>query len=235
MKKILCGILCASAGAVLADVTNTVATIDVIEVTSTLSNTVVAIPGLDLSSGGELAISNLVKTTQGKGLTPGDRLLAFSGGKYEIWTLNNSRKWEKNDKKFSISGTGAEASDGTDASLFTLPVGSGIWLSRQGSGSFFVYGAHTNVLSTVVAAGTTALVGNPSMATENATPSIAGAYAGDQILVPTSKFLKTYTYSSGAWKSMDDDDNIVTGLPQIERGQGFWYKSTGSADVTISW
>ena len=111
MKKILCGILCASAGVALA-VESQVATIDVIEVNSDLTNVVVAIPGLDLA-GGNLAISNLVKTVN---LMEGDKLFAFNDGTYQAWVLSGG-KWievasagqDSDGKDAGKTGTGASA------------------------------------------------------------------------------------------------------------------------------
>ena len=236
MKKLLCGILCASAGAALAVATDvTVATVDVIAVNSSLSNTVISIPGLDLSSGGDLAISNLVKTSN---LTVGDRLLAFAGGAYECWTLDSNKKWIKPDKKFKITGSGADEVLTTDASMFTMSVGSGIWLSRQNSTSaIYIYAQHTNTLSTTVSAHATALLGNPGLI--GARPTVSGCAAGDQIIVPADGLPKTYTYDSTGsngehWYSYSKL-NKVWGLPTITAGTGFWYCSKGDAAVTVSW
>ena len=232
MKKLLLGFACASAGAAFA-VETTVATIDVIAVDSDLTNTVIAIPGLDLSSGGDLAISNLVKTTN---LTAGDRLLAFADSQYECWTLNSGKKWEKAEKKFLITGSGADEVLTTDASMFTMATGSGIWISRHNTSEpIYIYAQHVSAPTSTVAAATTALVGNPK--TASATPTVTGCSIGDKILVPTKGLPAEYEYRTENDKTgwyYRKGFSYVLGLPKIKAGTGFWYVSTASA-VKISW
>lgn len=231
MKKVLCGMICVAAGALFASIEATVATVDVIAVNSSFSNTVIAVPGLDLATGGDLAISNLVKTTN---LTVGDRMLAFSGGKYDCWTLSDDKIWVKPTAKFSLNAVGdIEANNTLDASLVTKAVGSGIWLSRQdASKPIYIYAQHTNTLSSTVAAGTTALLGNPSQ--NSKAPTISGCATGDQIIVPTSGLPKTYTCTNSAWYSWTKLTKNE-GLPTITAGTGFWYVSKGDNPVTVSW
>ncbi len=231
MKKVLCGMICVAAGASFASIEATVATVDVIAVDSSLSNTVIAVPGLDLATGGDLAISNLVKTTN---LTPGDRMLAFSGGNYDCWTLSSDKIWVKPALKFTLDGVGDDHVVNTlDASLVTKAVGSGIWLSRQDATvPIYIYAQHTNTLSSTVAAKATALLGNPSSTSKE--PSVTGCANGDQIIVPTSGLPKTYTCTNSTWYSYSKL-NKVDGLPTITAGTGFWYRSKGSAAVTVSW
>ena len=234
MKKILCGILCASACAAVASVEQVVSTVEVRAVNSGYTNTIVAIPGLDLGTGGELAISNLVKTTN---LLAGDRLVAFSGDNYESWELNASGVWEKNSALITVDGNGnVSEREGTSASLMTLGVGSGIWLSRVASGAsnaFYVYAQQpTSYSTTIPAADGTSLVGNPTQG--NAAPNVDGCVNGDKILVPTSGMPKTYTYDGTSWKYRSGFTE-KTGLPTIAAGTGFWYVKAGSNVVTISW
>ena len=231
MKKLLCGILCASAGAALA-VDATVATIEVREINSGMTNTIVAIPGLDLT-GGALVVSNLVKTTN---LTAGDTLMAFTNGVYETWTLDENKHWVAPTTTLSIGAGGDQSqSAGTPASQFTLGVGSGIWVSRTASGvssPFYVYALHPESTTSTVAGGSTALLGNPKQS--NAAPTVTGCVSNDQIVVATTGIAKRYTYNGSAWTSWSGI-NMTTGLPTIAAGTGFWYISKGSGAVTISW
>lgn len=240
MKKLLLGFVCASAGAALAVETTVVATIDVIAVNSSYTNTVIAIPGLDLSSGGDLAISNLVKTTN---LTAGDRLLAFNDGQYEVWTLrelnDKSKKWEKATKQYQISASGTNEVQTTDASMVTMSVGGGIWISRHDtSKSIYVYAQHVDSPSTTVAAGSTVLLGNPTGSAK--APTIAGCAKGDKIIVPTAGLPKTYTCDpagNGEGKTWYSYSKLTKewGLPSIPAGTGFWYVAAGSSAVTVNW
>ena len=235
MKKLICGFLCVAVGVALADVESVVATIEVRAITSSLTNTIVAIPGLDLATGGELAISNMVKTTN---LEAGDRLVAFDGERYETWRLSadGGKHWVKPAQKITITPDGTEEPTTTDASQYFLPVGKGIWLSRTASGTnsaFYVYAAHTNEYSTVIAAGTAAaLVGNPT--TGKMSPTITGCATGDQIVVPSSDTPLRYQYrSTGNW-FLGGVHNAST-PPEIDAGTGFWYIPKNKQAVTITW
>lgn len=227
MKKILCGILCASAGAALA-VESQVTTIDVIEVNSDLTNVVVAIPGLDLA-GGDLAISNLVKTVN---LTNGDMLFAFNDGTYQAWVLSGC-KWAEVTTAGKDSVGNVAVVVGTPAADTRMLVGAGIWLHRQDTSKpFYIYGAHSDVLTSTAAAGKTTLVGNPTQTSK--APLIPTPSEGDQVIIPTAGLPITYTYRNSAWGYMQDGE-LYTGLPSIAAGTGFWYVSKGASDVTITW
>ena len=239
MKKLLCGLLCASAVLPAVAVDVEVANIDVIEIDSGLKNTIVAIPGLDLA-GGDLVISNLVKTTN---LKQGDKLVAFSDGKYESWELDaDGGHWTQAASRFLITANGTTSSDATPASLVTMSVGSGIWLQRSvfaKGNSFYIYATHVDSPSTTVAANATVLLGNPTVTDK--TPTISGAQNGDQIIVPVEGvFLsrRTFTYTDGAWKYIDSSDKLQTGLPEnlIVAGTGFWYKAANAGSTrSVSW
>ena len=231
MKKLLCGLLCASAVFPVVAVEVEVANIDVIAIDSGLKNTIVAIPGLDLS-GGDLAISNLVKTTN---LKQGDKLVAFSDGKYESWELDaDGGHWTQAANRFFISAGGTVSNDTTSASLVTMSAGSGIWLQRSDvSGPFYVYAAHVDSPTNTVAAGATVLLGNPTGSSK--APTISGAQNGDKIIVPdATAFLsrRIFTYDGGVWKY----DNASTDLPSVVAGTGFWYKAYNAGSArSVSW
>jgi len=232
MKKILCGILCASAGAVLA-VESTVTTIDVIEVRSDLTNVVVAIPGLDLA-GGNLAISNLVKTTN---LSVNDKLIAFDSGVYQCWSLSSAGKWEPFIDAVQ-DGNGVSFGPGTPAADKTMFVGQGIWLLRTNPldefgnvKPFYVYAQHVDSPTTTVTAGTVALVGNPTTVAD--CPTITNPAVNDVIAVPRkigASMKYQYTGSKWYYHGVEYDDP-----PSIQAGTGFWYISKGGTTVTITW
>ena len=234
MKKLLCGLLCASAVfPAVASVEVEVANIDVIAINSGLTNTIVAIPGLDLA-GGDLVISNLVKTAN---LTAGDKLVAFCDGKYESWQLDAGGHWAQAAQRFFISAGGTESNDTTPASLVTMSAGSGIWLQRSDiSKPFYVYAAHVDSPTNTVAAGATVLLGNPG---SSKAPTISGAQNGDQIIVPVAgEFLsqRIFSYDGVDWKYIDSDDEAKIGLPTIVAGTGFWYKASNTGSQrSVSW
>ena len=230
MKKILCGFLCASAGVALA-VETVVSTIDVIAVSSSLSNTVVAIPGLDLS-GDCLAISNLVKTTN---LTVNDKLIAFDNGSYQCWNLSSGKKWEPYIDAMQ-DGSGESFGSGTPAASMQMFVGQGIWLLRQNTASpFYIYALHVASPSTTVYARTTALVGNPTTAAKS--PTITNPNVGDDIAIPAAGTLQHYFYtgSDDAKKKWFSAGIDYADPPSIPAGTGFWYTAKDGSDVVISW
>ena len=230
MKALVFGFAGFAASAAFA-VESPVATVAVTEINSGLSNTVVAVSALDLS-GGTMSVSNLVKTTN---LTPGDTLYAFDNGKYECWTLSSGRTWEKHDITFSISDTGTLTdAGGVSADIYTMPVGKGIWLSRQDkSKPFYIYGAYTNATASVVPAGVkAALVGNPTQS--NTVPvSVSGCVVGDIIAVPTDGKLKRYSWNGSSWGIWGPSGR--TSMPSITAGTGFWYIPKNEQQVTINW
>ena len=235
MKALVLGFAGFAASAAFAVESPSVATVAVTKVDSSLSNTVVAVSALDLS-GGTMSVSNLVKTTN---LTPGDTLYAFDDDKYECWTLSSSRTWEKHDVTFSVSDTGAlTAAGGVSAAIYTMPVGKGIWLSRQdASKPFYIYGAYTNATKSIVAAGVAAaLVGNPTQAKKSPS-SVEGCANGDEVAIPQAGTLKHYYYSETGsgdkhwWRA----GVYSATLPEIDAGTGFWYIPKNKQAVTINW
>ncbi len=237
MKKLLCGILCASAGAALA-VDATVATIEVREINSGMTNTIVAIPGLDLT-GGALVVSNLVKTTN---LTAGDELMAFDNGTYRTWALDANKHWQAT----TSFNKGQDGNDtvvpGVPASQFEMGVGSGIWVSRKASGvgsPFYVYALQPAAMTSTIAAGALALVGNPTT-NNTAFASFTGCSNGDKIYVPTAtgNGRAEYTFKNNAWGRLVVNAGVISRqetTPVITAGTGFWYQSTGSSAVTLNW
>ena len=235
MKKLLCGFVCAAAGAALAVESPTVATVDVIAIDSGLKNTVVAIPGLDLA-GGDLAVSNLVKTTN---LKAGDTLYAFDGEKYDTWTLDaDGGHWQHANKKYIIKNGDMTEDTAPASSIMQMSVGSGIWLSRCGTGSdyskghpFYVYAAHVETKTSTVGSDVT-LVGNPK--TSDATPSsITGLANGDKISLPTSGSLTHYNYSSAKKQWWHGGEYVE--FPTIDAGTGFWYTPSDENGRMINW
>ena len=233
MKRLLCGVLCAAAGVAFADVSSEVAVVEVRAINSGLTNTVVAIPGLDLADGGNLVVSNFVKTTN---LLDGDMLYAFDGSKYEVWTLTGG-KWIKPSTKFLISAT-SEGPDSSAATIDRLPVGSGIWLSRKASGTatpFYVYAAQPASTNSVIAAGAgPSLVGNPT-ATSKAPVSISGCANGDEVAIPSNNLLVRWQYNSTKSKWFNWVSGEQDNLPSIPAGTGFWYTPKNGQAVTINW
>lgn len=244
MKNLLSIVLCAVAASAFGG-DATLGTIGVTAISSRLTNTIVAVSYDDLTGGSGIVISNFVKTTN---LTVDDQLAVFSNGKYEVWTLvqpvNEGPKfWQKNETQFFVDGGGQLTSQsGTEASLVSRSVGTGIWLIRQnptdGSGNakpFYIYGKPSTEMSIRTTPEKWNLVGNPTQGDVTITDDIvSGAQTGDRILVPAAAGLVDYRYKMGkGWRAIADASGNWGDPPTVTAGTGFWIM-TASA-VTITW
>jgi len=127
MKKLLSIALCATAVATGYAAGNyvEVATVGVTKVDTASANTIIAVSYEDLA-GGDIALSNLVKTAT---LAEGDQMAVFNNGAYETWTLAQSggvKYWEKNAKTFLASGSGIVEGASAAADIVTKSVGTGV-------------------------------------------------------------------------------------------------------------
>ena len=204
-------------------------------------NTIVAVAFKELSAADEcVSVANIVST---EGLDAGDVVSVYWNGGFETWTLavdaQGVKSWAKNAKKFSVGSDGqVTESAGVDSTDVRPPVGSGIWLVRNGTVpfTFHLFGAYLAPSATTAAAGTKTLMGNPGL--EAKAPTISGMSNGDTIQFATdSGRLNTYTYNStkkkwGYWDS--DNKPVWDDVPEIPAGTGFWYVSKGGA-VTFEW
>ena len=255
MKKLLSIALCATAVSAFAASTETVlGQVGVTAITSSLSNTIVAVSYDDLTGGSGIVVSNFVKTTN---LTKGDQLVIFTNGFYEAWTLASNETthvqyWEAPTAKLTINAQGKlEASEGTPAADIAQSVGTGIWLVRQNpiaaNGStnmFYIYGKPVSDLVSYIPSNTWTLVGNPLQKTtvtigkEKTANTVIVDHAadGDQIVIPLapSGNLSRYTYSTKfGWRTTDADGEWVIASPSLDAGLGCWIWT--QAACTINW
>lgn len=244
MKKLLSIALCAAAVSAFADPTETVlGEVGVTAITSSLSNTIVAVSYDDLAGGSGMVVSNFVKTTN---LTVGDQLAVYNDGEYTTWILTqgegNAKFWAKNEKTFTVDATGQlKEKDGTAASDITQAVGKGIWLVRKEVPAkpftFYIYGkpSTTKTIKTVPDAWN--LVGNPTQDDVTITNGIVKAANNDAILVPEAQGLVTYIYKAaadsgkGAWCRAAGADGQLGGAPTIDGGKGFWIMTAETVDI----
>ena len=141
----------------------------------------------------DITVSNIVKTAN---LSNGDLLYVFSGGKYQSYTLTTAaggaKYWDRT-LDYVVGANGQLTTDDTPvANIATLASGSGIWLVRPNGWdganfTFYIYGKPSGVTSVNVAAGATALVGNPTQ-TDKAPEQIPvrRAYKNFHVLPPIS-------------------------------------------------
>ncbi len=152
MKKLLSVAVSSLAMAAMAV---DVATVGVTEVTTTLKNTIVAVP-FEKLGGGDINVHDIVKTT---GLPEVTQLYVFNGGNYKGWLCQNGA-WQAMTTASTIDGITV----GTPAGTETMVAGSAIWLvlpevptSEQ---KFIVYGAYKTGVTSAIAPGTN-LIANP--------------------------------------------------------------------------
>ena len=253
MKKLLSIALCAAAVSAFGDtatpIEQSLGTVGVTAISSTLKNTIVAVSYDDLADGPGIVVSNFVKTTN---LDAGDQLAVFSNGKYETWTLDEPIKggpkfWKKNETEFFVNGKGVlESEEGTEASLVSRSVGTGIWLCRaeqpKESFTFYIYGKPVSSSTSTTVAGAWTLVGNPTQgAIDLKDIKIDGVANYDQIVAIGENGKPTY-YSYK--KNIDDKGTTVNAwqrnnggvpelLPPIGAGLGVWIRT--ASDATIHW
>lgn len=203
--------------------------VGVTAITTTNKNTIVSVPFTALGGGETINAKELVKTTN---LAEGTQLYIFDGTSYSAWVLT-SNQWQPADSSSTVNGV----SVGIPADQSPLAPGSAFWLIRPTGGSsltFYVYGTPWTPTAKTIAEGYN-LVANPRQAA--ATFTVAGAAAGDQILIPNDNDSEIYTYrtsksGSSAWRK----GNRSVELPEIPVGLGFWYiRSEGSGSTTITW
>ena len=244
MKKILSIALCAAAVSAFGASTEALlGQVGVTAITSSLSNTIVAVSYDDLAGGTGMVVSNFVKTTN---LTVGDQLAIFNNGEYTTWTLRQNgtdgpKYWEKNEKAFKVDADGKLTVESGEASSdVTQAVGTGIWLVRQDvSKPFYIYGKPVSNPTSTTVAGAWTLIGNPNQtgSKEFGIDTVSKATDGDQIVVPVSPNgnLCYYTYkSTKGWRTTDGDGHWVDDAPPtLGAGLGCWILTKTAS--TINW
>ena len=240
MKTLLSIALCATAVSAFAASTETVlGQVGVTAITSSLSNTIVAVSYDDLAGGTGIVVSNFVKTTN---LTVGDQLAIFNNGLYDTWTLKEKegaggvkvKYWDKNALTYTVGPDGKLVEGtGNSADLVSRSVGTGIWLVRQNPTDkdrkaipFYIYGKPSTTTTSTTVAGNWTLVGNPLQTTSVTIGSstVSGVQTGDQIVTAAEDGrLHYYTFTGSQWT------HPIT----IGPGIGFWIKT--KAETTITW
>lgn len=230
-------------------------------VTSSYTNSIIAIP---LSGCGEateqIYVTNLVQTTN---LTPGDTLMYKNGENWNAWELDSSYKWQE----MTVSQPKGGVTPTPLASGTQLACGKACWLYRSNpNATVYLYGQTNAVRPGVrVAAGTTktityTIVGYPNEAAplDLATWHPTGVEAGDLIVVPASGATgqKTYTSNGSAWttKTVSGEptavtnpfthtttyitnfvDTAVSAGTTIPAGCGFMYGRKATSTLDLAW
>ena len=212
--------------------------IGVTEITATSQNTIIPIPYTSLAnSANYVTLADLVRTT---GLPAGTWLLAFDGDEYEAWTLQeDGGSWIPGTYASTNMG-GTSVAQGANTKEFAPGGAFCIVLPNAPSADeqkIYVYGSYFDSVTFTVPAGKTMLVSNPKQ--EKSTPHVSGAVAKDQMVCIKSGVVTTYTYNGtkwGRWVTTTTEGKssleFVEGLPELEVGDGFWYKSKKSTAVS---
>ena len=203
-----------------------------------------AIGAASLDDGGEISVSNLVRTAT---LTPGDTINAYDATtkKYKAWTLSDEKVWEPTPV---IGGSGE-----SEAGAYTVPRGAGVWLTRSDTSKplYLVGGTSAGAVETAIEPSVGDkpawnLVASPSVEPVNLSTLLSGKEEQAGVVVPTAGAPKTYTFKGDAWgydttvpvmkdgkqvgvRSVRKTDDVT-----VPAGTGFWYLNS-SSDVKIKW
>lgn len=226
MKKLLFIAVASSALVAVAEYTSQ--TIGVTEITTTNANTIIAVPFASLNGGGNISANDLVCTN---GLEHGTALHVFKDNTYYSWALDRSAGW--------LPAPGTSQSSEVVIANSDVACGGAIWIVLpevpSTPKSIFIYGDFSSpVMASSLVSGKDNLVANPlqSKATITVEPAV-----GDVLTVTKDGVADKYEFkqnkkqtSLSGWRK----DGTSASLPQIEVGQGIWYKRAG-ADTTITW
>lgn len=251
MKKLLTIAFCAAAVSAFAGSTEVeLGEVGVTEITSRLTNTIVAVSYDDLAGGTGMVCSNLVKTTN---LTAGDMLVEFRDDKYTGWVLAEDTEtkvkyWKEQLGAFK-DNTGKELQlVGSSADTITNMVGTGIWLVRQKptaknstdgreeSVPFYIYGKPAANPISNIASNKWTLIGNPKQElVEIGTNKVVGASYLDELVVPAEDgTLCRYQFKEGkGWRTTGSEGQWVDNAPpKLDAGLGCWILTQKDASIT---
>ena len=233
--------------------------VGVLKKSTKMTKAIVPVPWHSLADGGNISVSNVVKTAN---LTAGDKLNVYDAAekKYNVYTLKADKTWEpaaiyKIDAKGQVS---TETSGKPQTTL--IPRGSGVWLERADTSTPIVtYGlVSATKQTTEIAAATTAgddgtttptwsLAAVPSTESVALTELAAPANAeNDTVIVPTEGAPRIYTVKDGKWGynesvPVTDANGKVLGVRPTRKtdetlpaGTGFWYVNGGDAK-SVAW
>ena len=227
MKKLLSMVAVGAAAGVAMGIDVLTTTVGVTAISSSTTNTVVSVSYADLATGGNIAVSNIVKTT---GLTNGDTLRVYnsSNKKFKVFTLEDGF-WKE------TTTITASEEESADPGATTLAAGIGIWLVRGSnwdgkSFTFYIYGTPTTPPTTPEAGlSITAATLCGNCKTVAALPNVDNVAKKDKIVIPanTGSGTKIYSWNGSKWQTRVS--GVLTELTSIPPGTGFWYVPVSSS------
>ena len=226
MKKTILLSSILAAGAVFAEAKVDSTEIGVMGIKMPTRAALIAVPFLGYDTT-DIKVADMVNTAE---LAAGSKLyVPNDSGKYDVWTLNASKKWEKTSSNVVIGNDGAESGETANANEVTTKRGGSFWLEPAGTptGNCYLLGKPTSATgSSALVSDKWNLVGN----TAGVAKDVPVGKEGEKVCVPNAAGgLTTYTVRSGGWLNGRNPKCTVT----IQPGQGFWYLSKGT--TSISW
>ncbi len=228
--------------------------VGVLKKSTKAKKTIVPVPWNSLTDGGDISVSNIVKTAN---LTAGDKMHVYNATekRYDVYTLKTDKTWEPA-AVYSVGADGqvSSTSSGTPEST-KVARGSGVWLERTDTSAPIVtYGQapeateETSLASGTEESPTWSLVAVPKTeSVDLSTVAAPTAAAADTVIVPTEGAPRVYTVKNGVWGydetvKVTDSEGNDTGIVRIERktdttlepGTGFWYLNSGS-EKKVNW
>ena len=226
--------------------------IGTIPVAGTGKRTIVAVAFKEMgATASDVSVSNILSTVN---LAAGDAVFVYKNEAFQAWTLTEGSGvsgtylyWEKTKANYTVGASGVSEQPGISADAMQLGLGEGFWLVRNNSDTskpFYLIGQYVEpTLAKTAAPGAKTLLGNPTM--KEQTISTTGSVEGDTIslikgdgkLSVNYKYGTDYQGKTGWMKQQMIDGYIVKVVVDIplQIGQGFWYNSTGSGEVSFTW
>jgi len=255
MKKLIALVAILSSGSLFADDDGD-NTYGLLQVNSSDSRTIVAIPWIDASTtNGEIKVVDVVRTAN---LYPDDTIHYYNGTGYESWRLNDATQWVA-----AVQSSTSGSSQGVSPEEKALERGNALILMRTNSahraGSFYLWGqvassTPTNVIARSGDAKVSSLIGPPVVTSDgmvniNNSDIIEwhGIKDGDTIYFETSSNRVECKRVDDVWKSYCVTNTTMINLGSkviyaknygwanaapIAAGTGFWYVTTNRTETT---
>lgn len=220
--------------------------IGIVEVASTATNTITAVPWKRLASApgeaaSDLTMSNFVAFAN---LSAGDAVYMLDGRAYKMWKKGSDGTWGK---ATTVSGAGVSEPDAPDVA--TIPCGGAVWVQRADTTKpYFLVGQYDESAFSVMVPGSgAALIANPFPTNVTLNAIDWSGYAGinkDTIRIPRNGLHVDLSYKNGKWGYYTDaviHNGVFTGATfapyeePIPAGTGFIYDRKGGEGFTFEW
>ena len=223
--------------------------VGIVEVASTATNTITAVPWKRLASApgaaSDLTVSNFVAYAN---LSDGDAVYMLDGRAYKMWKKING-KWEA---ATTVSGSDTSISivqNPGDPDVATIPCGGAVWVQRtDATKPYFLVGQYDESAFSVTVPGSgAALIANPfpTNVTLNAI-NWGTSVTNDIIRIPRNGLHVDLSYKDGKWGYYNNvpviNNGIFTGAKEfvpytdpIPAGTGFIYDRKGGEGFPFEW